>query len=247
MLRFLIIAFWITMMVLLVRNERAPGGRSPLRAVSVEHVLKLLFEHEQPSDLNIHSDRVRFGQMRIEPHVDKETGRRALDFSGTVQFGIPSLLPRQRVSWDGIIHFSPALVAERAQLGVTMHDPDDSRVAVQIDLASRMANVSLAMPGGAAIQDAYTLDEAGAAKLMDQLGVDPAMVRTLVPMHQSAPPTISAQQSILRIHGEKIDTYMVTVEQSGQTLLEFHLSQLGQILHVRTLIGYTLAPDDMFP
>jgi hypothetical protein len=40
---------------------------------------------------------------------------------------------------------------------------------------------------------------------------------------------------------------MVTVEQSGQTLLEFHLSQLGQILHVRTLIGYTLAPDDMFP
>jgi hypothetical protein len=245
--RILIIAFWLTMTVLLIRNEHATG-RSPLRAVSIEHVMKVLFEHAQPSDLNIHSDRVRFGQMRIEPHIDKETGERSLDFSGTLQFAFPTVVPRQRVSWDGTIQFDPALVAQRVDFGVTMHEPNDSRVAATIDLASRLAKVSLQIPGGALMEDAYTLDEAGAAKLMDQLGIDPALVRTLiVPQQSSGPPTISAQQSILRIHGEKIETYMVTVEQSGQTLLELHLSQLGQILQVRTLIGYTLAPDDMLP
>jgi len=233
------------MTALLIRHEHATG-KSRLREVSVAHVLKLMFDREQPSDLNIHSDRVRFGQMRIEPHVDKETGVRTLDFSGTLQFASPVLLPRQRVSWDGTILFDPALVAQRVQFGITMHEPNDSRVAARIDLASRMANVSLQLPDGAVLEDAYTLDDAGAAKLMDQLGLDPAVVRTVVP-REAAPPTISAQQSVLRIHGEKIETYMVTVEQSGQTLLEFHLSELGQVLQARTLIGYTLAPDDMLP
>jgi hypothetical protein len=242
--RILIVVFWVTMTVLLIRHEQATG-RSRLREVSVEHVLKLLFAHEQASDLNIHSDRVRFGQLRVHPHIDKETGTRSLDFNGTLQFHLPTLAAKQRVSWDGTVELDPTLIAQRVQFGVTMHDPNDYRVEARIELMSHTAYVMMRSAGGS-LEDSYTLDDAGAAKLMEQVGLDPAMIRTLVPQQPSGP-RISAQQSFLRIHGEKIDTYMVTVEQGGQTLLEFHLSQLGQILHARTLIGYTLAPDDLLP
>ena len=231
------------MTALLIRHEQAIG-RSRLREVSVEHVLKLLFAHEQASDLNIHSDRLRFGQMRIHPQIHKETGQRSLDFSGTLQFHFPSL-PRQRVSWDGAMELDPMLAAQRLQLNVTMHEPNDSRAEVRIEFASRMAYVTL-RNAGTVLDETYTLDDAGATKLMQQLGIDAVIVRALAPSPTTRP-TISAQQSFLRIHGERIETYMVTIEQGGQTLLELHLSQLGQILHARTLIGYTLAPDDLMP
>ena len=44
-----------------------------------------------------------------------------------------------------------------------------------------------------------------------------------------------------------MQTYLVTVQQNGQVLLEFHVDQLGKILHAKTLIGYTLTPDDVIP
>ena len=47
---------------------------------------------------------------------------------------------------------------------------------------------------------------------------------------------------------EAVNTALAdTIEQSGQTLLEFDVSQLGQILRAKTLIGYSLAPDDVVP
>jgi hypothetical protein len=49
------------------------------------------------------------------------------------------------------------------------------------------------------------------------------------------------------IHGERIQTYLVSIGQNGQTLLEADISQLGQILRAKTLIGYTLMPDDLVP
>jgi hypothetical protein len=41
-----------------------------------------------------------------------------------------------------------------------------------------------------------------------------------------------------------MDTYLVTVESNGQTLLECHVDQLGRIVHVSTLVGFSLATED---
>ena len=45
---------------------------------------------------------------------------------------------------------------------------------------------------------------------------------------------VFAQRGSLLIHGERIETYLVTYRQSGQTFLEAQVSQLGQVLQVKT-------------
>ena len=37
------------------------------------------------------------------------------------------------------------------------------------------------------------------------------------------------------------------MESNGQTLLEFHVDQLGRIVQANTLLGYTLSPDATTP
>jgi hypothetical protein len=59
--------------------------------------------------------------------------------------------------------------------------------------------------------------------------------------------TAKARLSSLSVHGGQMDTYLVTVESNGQTLLECHVDQLGRIVHASTLLGYTFAPEDITP
>ena len=51
----------------------------------------------------------------------------------------------------------------------------------------------------------------------------------------------------MQVHGEKIETWLISVEQGGQTMIEAHISQLGQILRIRTFAGYSAAPEDLTP
>jgi hypothetical protein len=44
-----------------------------------------------------------------------------------------------------------------------------------------------------------------------------------------------------------MDTYLVTIESNGQTLLECHVDQLGRIVQATTLLGYSLSPEDITP
>jgi len=58
---------------------------------------------------------------------------------------------------------------------------------------------------------------------------------------------IKARQSTLAVPGGRMDTYLVTMETNGQTLLECHVDQLGRIVQASTLLGYTLSPDSTTP
>jgi hypothetical protein len=92
----------------------------------------------------------------------------------------------------------------------------------------------------------YALDEKGARDWLREQGIDPSFIMNLQSVH-STPPVVKALQSSLELHGENIETWLVSVEQGGQTMLEAHVSQLGQILRVRTFIGYSAAPEDLTP
>jgi hypothetical protein len=95
-------------------------------------------------------------------------------------------------------------------------------------------------------EETYSLDEEGGWELMKRFGVDPAVVQAFA-HDATTKPEIIAQQASLFVHGERMQTYLVTVQQNGQVLLEFHVDQLGKILHAKTLVGYTLTPDDVIP
>lgn len=237
----LVVAFWLTMTALLIRTELSPA-KSRLRAVPIEHVLKLLFRHEQQSDLNIYSERTRFGHLRVHPRVDKETGRRILEFTGALQLRLPPL-PRQRFLWDGAVEMDAAFVTQRFHFGFTMLEPTNYRAETRIEPLAKLMHVLVRSKAGVS-EETFTLDEKGAWQLMEHFGVDPGVVQTFT-RDTNISPEISAQQSSLRVHGERMDTWLVTIQQSGQTLLEFHVDQLGKILHAKTLVGYTLTPDDL--
>lgn len=240
----LVVLFWLTMTALLLRHEIRPGD-SALREVPVGHVVKLIFHHQQESDLKISNDKLRLGQLRITPRIDKAAGRRTLAFLGSLHIpGLPGAKSR-RIAWDGELEMDKQLVIQRLRLGVKVHDPTELRSEILILPAENLAQFELRSPTGILERQSYTLDEAGARTLLQQFGLDSAMIPAQI--RRGTPPLIKAQQSSLHVHGESMDTYRITVEANGQTWLECHVDQLGHIVRATTLLGYTFAPDEVVP
>ena len=69
----LIVFFWILMTTLLIRNEVNPED-SRVREVPLTHVLKLLYLHEQASDLRIYAGGTAIGHLRVHPHRHRREG-----------------------------------------------------------------------------------------------------------------------------------------------------------------------------
>ncbi len=239
----LVVLFWLTMTALLLRNEIRPGD-SALREVPVGHVIKLIFHHQQESDLKISNDKLRLGQLRIMPRTDKSAGRRFLAFTGNLHFPIPGA-KSQRVAWDGELELDKALVTRRLRFGLKVHYPTELRSEIVVLPAENVAHYELRSPTGILERQSYTLDEDGARQVLQQFGLDPDLLPAQ--MRRATPPVIKAQQSSLYIHGEDLDTYLITIELNGQTWLECHVDQLGHIIRATTLLGYTFAPDDVGP
>ncbi|MEA3210923.1 MAG: hypothetical protein QOE70_3980 [Chthoniobacter sp.] len=240
----LIVIFWITMTALLVRKEVGPGDSS-LREVPVGHVVKLLFLHAQSSDLEIYSEKLRVGHLQVHPHVRAEDSGRLVNFNGQLQVALPGQA-RQRMAWTGELEMDKVLAMQRAKLTVTFRDPAISLVEVVIDPRARQLRYESRVGDRLLDQGQYSLDEQGALTWLREQGLDPALLAS-VGRPPAVAPVVKALQSSIEYHGQKIDTYLVTAEQGGQTLLEFHVSQLGKILRVKTFVGYWAAPDDLLP
>ncbi len=240
----LIVLFWLTMTALLVRKEARPDD-SALREIPVEHVVKLLFLHGQVSELNIVSEKLRLGHLRIQPRVDKITASRVIEFSGYLHLAIAGGA-RQRVAWSGEWEMEDSLATRQFKLNVTMHDPGEVRGEFVIIPAANRAHFELRANSGIIEQQDFSLDETGLREVLQFLGVD-AMLLPSKPLPNAPPPLIKARQSSMAIHGEHIDTYFVTIEHNEQRFAEFHVSQLGSILQAKTILGYSLAPDDVTP
>ena len=238
-----IVLFWLTMTGLLVRKELVPGATA-LRAVPVAHVAKLMFAHEQASDLQIYQEKLSVGRMQIHPHFRKDEGQRRIDLTGSLQLMLPGM-PRQRVTWTGGLELDNRLELERLTLGLSSRAISSDSVEFVIEPAAHRLTFE-SRAGDRSIRRVYSLDEKGVEAWLRDQGIDSGMVMSL---HnpRSAPLLIKAQQSSLAIRGEKVETYLVSAEQGEQTMFEAHISQLGQILRVRTFVGFSAAPDDLVP
>ena len=249
-LAILIIGFWLTMIGLLIRKEAGPGN-SALREVPVAHVIKLLLMHEQPSDLNIYSGKMRLGYLRIHPQMHQGDRSRVIAFVGDLHIMVPGL-ERVRVTWNGEIELEKTLATRRFSMGLTLSDPTvHNPLASRVQITIVPAENRLTWTGGLPTDQphTYTLDDAGLQTALREMAIpDPSMLALLQGQTRGlTPPVIKALQSSMLIHGERIDTYLVTIEQSGQTLLEFDVDQLGHILRAKSVIGYSLAPEDVVP
>lgn len=240
----LIVLFWLSMTALLLRNEITPGD-SALREVPPGHVVKLILHHQQASDLNIVGDKTRLGHLHIDSRSDKQNGLHIFGFKGYLILNLPGA-ERQKFAWEGEMTLNKELTIQEFQLAVTMSDPESLQTKIVVVPRENVAHYELSTKKGVLEHQDYSLDERGAHDVLRQLGIDPSML-PVSPMPQSMPIHVKAQQSSIDAHGERLDTYLVTVESNGQTWLECHVDQLGRIVRATTLLGYTLAPEDLTP
>src|SRR5438270_10274709 len=129
-----IVLFWITMTALLVRNELGPGDTS-LREVPVAHVAKMIFAHEQASDLVLYNENVVVGHLRIQPRIRTGDGRRKLEFSGTLQLALPGTTGHEHVAWSGDLETDRELDAQLFKLAVSYRDPAPHTMDLLLDFA----------------------------------------------------------------------------------------------------------------
>ena len=240
----LIVLFWLTMTALLIRNEVTPE-RSGVRTVPVSHVMKLLYLHEQPSDLFIYNEAMRIGNLRLHPTIRPEDNVRLLEFNGNLHLRFPGV--KQRFSWDGSLEMNAEFAMDRFSFGITVHEPSEMRGELQITSRDKTAQFTLLSHGHVVEEEQFTLDREGLERVITKLNGDPTLLTTLHGQTTGLSPKITAQQSSLKIQGEEIETYLIVIQQSGQTLLECHFDQLGKVLRARTAIGYTLAPPGVSP
>ncbi len=241
----LIVAFWVTMWTLLIRTEVRPQG-SALREVPLEHVVKLMFHHGQPSDFVIHSDSTRVGTLLMLPHIRKEDGQRLVELTGSIEAHAPGS-PRQRISWDGTAELTPELELEVFRLGSFVREaaatsPPTERFELTVHPRTRRAQWQWRSGSQLVEERSYALDETGLRTALSEWNIDPALLRRMQGF-KAPPPRITAHQSTLRIREESAETFLITIEYAGQTWLECHVSQLGQVMHARTLVGWTLSPE----
>jgi len=243
----LIVVFWLVMTALLIRNETNPED-SRLREVPLTHVLKLLYLHEQPSHLRIYAGGTPIGHLSFQPRKDKETGDRVVEITCMIQLQIPD---RHRISWDASLRMSPDYELLQSNWGLALQDPGTLRLEVQTQAGVPTAHVAIRTKDRVIQETDVALNESGLTDLARQFGAGTEYVAILqqakVQAQAQAKPVIRARQSSIRYRGELTETYLVSVEQNGQTLIQCQVSQLGHVLQAKTFLGYTLQPDDLVP
>jgi hypothetical protein len=243
----LIVFFWLVMTTLLVRNEVNPED-SRVREVPLNHVLKVLYLHEQASHLKIYAGGTPIGHLSFQPRIDKETSERLIEFTGSILLQVPD---RRRVSCDGTLRMTPDYEMRSSVWSVTLQDPGFLRLEVQAQADLPKAHVSIRTKDRVMQELDVALSESGLTGLAHQFGAGAEFLTVLqqakTQAQTQAKPTIRARQSSIRYRGERTETYLVSIEQNGQTYIQCHFSQLGHVLQAKTLLGYTLQPDDLLP
>ena len=248
-----IIGFWVLMSALLVRTQYFSGSGAAL-PVPVEFVTRLMFHHEQAADLVLYSQQRRLdGYLHLQPkHLPHgEDGHSApLDLlSGSGSFAVT--LPGtnlQRVTLRGVAELDGQQQVQHLEMTISLHEPKQTGLGL-----------TLAVEGSPAQDDwHYVLKQAGIV-VREDAGPIARLIAAADPhlpglnlsgfeqlQHQQAAGTrFSAHRGALRLNGENIETYVITI-QHGETLEStIDFNQLGQILAVKTFAGYDLY-DEQF-
>lgn len=234
-----IILFWCVMSFLLVRLVVSPDS-SGFMDVPVSHVVKMLFVGGQTSELSIYEHGNPAGSFSLRPDpVTKEPGRTLL-FSGNLAVALP-FMARQRFVMQGSANMDSSLRPGplKALFGVR-----DSPNTIQLEVVPSRHLVRYQIRNVDGTTSAsFPLDDSGAEKAMKALGVDANAVEGIRKGMDA--PVVTAKRSFLKMRNEKIEAYVVTIRQGETTLADIYVSQLGQILFVRTSFGYTLGSEDI--
>src|SRR3954454_16932160 len=101
-----IVIFWLCMTGLLVVREMYPE-LTRLNDVPTGYVARLIFQHEQASDLEIYEGARNVGNIHLQPRHNPENGDLLLEHHGALAVDIPGGI-HQRLSWNGNLEMDSA-------------------------------------------------------------------------------------------------------------------------------------------
>lgn len=234
------------MTTLLVIQQIYPESTN-INSVPISFIGGQFFQHQQSSDLEIYDLNKPVGYVHLQPRVDAANDKRFLEFSGNLTYA-PAGLGSQRIAWSGNIEFGPSLATKQIHLSVTIQG-SAQQFLMDIAPPTKKMHCIVRVNGAAIDENTISIDESGLNALLTQAGFSPAIFAAFSSGSASQfAPEFSAQQSSVNLNGEIASTFLLTMKVGGQSLIEAHLSQLGQVLKASTpLFGYRLAPHNMAP
>lgn len=249
-----IILFWLWMTALLVRGTWFPQSGEPI-AIPTAYVWKLVFLHEEPSDLTVYNGRQRVGNLHLQPHRQmverdgKNRTERQLKLVGG--FNVDwAWTGRQSVILHGTLDLGEKDEITHLRLSAVFHDtrPTTPGTAVVLDGTPSADQWHYSVQQG----DLMLEERSGSvAQMLDRpelraLGLDPAAFAR-VQGQQVSKASTTARRGKLQMNHDEIDTYVVTFKDGNGLESSVHLNQLGQILAVTTFAGLSLLDAALNP
>mgnify|MGYP000859369838 CR=1 FL=1 len=245
----LIISFWLLMNAALLRLWIDPD-RSEILTIPVEHVVKQVFLHEQTSNLVILQGQQRVGALTLQPRRFPLDGSHLVDFSGNLLLQIP-FVGQQPFSWRGTLEMDAAYAVRSFRVHIDSRSP---AVVTEIEIrpGTQEAFYSVQYEQEAPLTSTIPLTQEGITQALQAFGLDVTLLEQVIgSIRQNSltgnPPATTARQAQIRIHGERIQAFQISVTQGGNPILEADISQIGQVLGLKTSLGFNLTPDETLP
>ncbi len=245
-----ILLFWGWMTALLVRLEWA-SGETRMIAVPTAHVWKLLFRHEEMSALTLFNGRQRLGELHLQPRQRAGPGGafHQLAGSGAFALNIPGVTG-ERVALHFTLDLDESERIQHVEIAANFHEPKQKvpGLTVVFDGQPPRGLWHYAMRRGDDLlkENSGTMDALLDDPDLHDLGFDPR-VFSQGGRQQAAATTFTARHGTLHLNGEDVETYVVTLRQGEGLESSVHLNQLGQILAVKTFLGYDLYDEAFAP
>ncbi len=242
-----IVGFWLLMAVTLARTVWFRGDVQPM-PVPVDYVGHLLFRHELSSDLVLYRQRRRAdGNFHLQP---KRLGNsnNLLGASGNFPLALPGM-SGQRVVFHGALEFDDREQVRRLEFSVNIHEPKTQAPGVTLHLDGEPAencwHYQLAQAGTTLREGSGTPEELLAALGPQTFGFDPHLLSQACSRPGAV--TVTAQRGKLHVNEDDIDTYIVTIRQGEGLETTIHVNQVGQVLAVKTFLGFDLYDETLSP
>ncbi len=245
----LIIGFWLMMNAALLKLWISPA-QSDLLALPVEHVVKQVFQHEQTSHLVILQGQKRVGALTLQPRRFPQEGSCLVDFTGNLLLQIP-FVGQQPFSWRGTLEMEADYSVRTFRVLIDSRSPS---VVTEIEIRPQVqeAFYSVQYEQEPPLTSTIPLTQEGITTALAAFGVDLTMLEQIVgnvrqQTASGSAPSLTARQAQIEVHGERVQAFQVSLKQSGSPMLEADISQIGQVLGIKTSLGFSLTPDETIP
>ena len=256
-----IILFWLVMTGLLLRVELFPE-RGDLLPVPIPYIAKLIFVHQQPSDLILYLKKERLGNVHLVTQLAKDPEDPShgivelVGCTGAVALRLPGV-PYKRATFRFNTELTLRHEMRSFECVTTLYTPQQAPedvLTIQFDGRPPRDEYHYVIHHGTRTDKE---NSGTVAALLDDpdLQVFPFDPRALIKQAMSSAAgrdaagrmSLSAHRGTLHFNGEDLETYVVAIRLADSLESTIHVSQLGQILAVNTFAGYDLYDEALTP